>query len=362
MPLKRKISETEESEENMKKKKHPKLKRKWQAEEEFLGLQLLPSNVMRTIVEKMSVEEHANFRKVCYYAHDEVESYWRSQRSISISQLMIWFPKLSESKWKLTSLSGILDELSAVFYLFKPGNLRKLSLCRVASINMNSLVKCIELSTGMSASKFLENVEELDLRGCFLSREHIKMIDELFPNLKALILHQNAIMPERNIKLPYKKQNEITHYVKMSSDPKHVEYGNVPEADKNVKCLVLGDHLCDVDGVPVTDKDVARDLLVKNLQEKGKVTFVVERPESIDAKQWAKQALATNVMQPPSVQMNDDVRNIAAQYHQALPGLKTPSKSAMSTGRSARQVQIVEQTQTHEIGHDHEGKALRKVK
>ncbi|CAP28925.1 Protein CBG09703 [Caenorhabditis briggsae] len=128
------------------------------------------------------------------------------------------------------------------------------------------------------------------------------------------------------------------------------------------KCLILGDHLCDVDGVPVTDKDVARDLLVKNLQEKGKVTFVVERPESIDAKQWAKQALAANVMQPPSVQMNDDVKNIAAQYRQALPGLKTPSKSAMSTGRSARQVQIVEQTQTHEIGHDHEGKALRKVK
>ncbi|PIC28492.1 hypothetical protein B9Z55_020385 [Caenorhabditis nigoni] len=238
MPLKRKRSETEESEENMKKKKHPKTKRKWQAEEEFLGLQVLPSNVMRTIVEKMSVEEHANFRKVCYYAHDEVESYWRSQRSISISQLMIWFPKLSESKWKLTSLSGILDELSAVFYLFKPGNLRKLSLCRVASINMSSLVKCIELSTGMSASKFLENVEELDLRGCFLSRDHIKMIDELFPNLKALILHQNAIMPEGNIKLQYKVQNEITHYTKMTSDPKHFEYGNVPEADKNVVAFV----------------------------------------------------------------------------------------------------------------------------
>lgn len=61
------------------------------------------------------------------------------------------------------------------------------------------------------------------------------------------------------------------------------------------KCLVVGDHLCDVDGVPVSDKDVARDLLVKNLQEKGKVSFVVERPDSIEAKQWAKNALATNV-------------------------------------------------------------------
>ncbi|CAI2350000.1 unnamed protein product [Caenorhabditis sp. 36 PRJEB53466] len=130
------------------------------------------------------------------------------------------------------------------------------------------------------------------------------------------------------------------------------------------KCLVLGDHLCDVDGIPVTDKDVARDLLVKNIQEKGKVTFVVERPDSIEAKQWAKNALAANILQPPSVQMNDDVRTIAAAYRQALKGLKPPAKSAMSTAGASggKRVMIVEKTATHEIGHDHEGKALRKVK
>uniref|UniRef100_A0A8R1ERP5 PDZ domain-containing protein n=1 Tax=Caenorhabditis japonica TaxID=281687 RepID=A0A8R1ERP5_CAEJA len=130
------------------------------------------------------------------------------------------------------------------------------------------------------------------------------------------------------------------------------------------KCLVLGDHLCDVDGVPVTDKDVARDLLVKNIQEKGKVTFVVERPDSIEAKQWAKNALAANILQPPSVQMAEDVRNIASAYRNALKTLKPPAKSAMSSagGGSGKRVEIVEKTSTHEIGHDHEGKALRKVK
>ncbi|CAI5447908.1 unnamed protein product [Caenorhabditis angaria] len=129
------------------------------------------------------------------------------------------------------------------------------------------------------------------------------------------------------------------------------------------KCLVVGDHLCDVDGVPVTDKDVARDLLVRNIQEKGKVTFVVERPDSIEAKQWAKNALATNLMQPPSVQMNDDVRQIATTYRAALKSAKPPAKSAMSAGApSGKRVQIVDQLHAHEIGHDHEGKALRKVK
>ncbi|CAI2318104.1 unnamed protein product [Caenorhabditis sp. 36 PRJEB53466] len=130
------------------------------------------------------------------------------------------------------------------------------------------------------------------------------------------------------------------------------------------KCLVLGDHLCDVDGVPVTDKDVARDLLVKNIQEKGRVTFVVERPDSIDAKQWARHALAANLLQPPSVQMNDDVRLIAAAYREALPSLRPPTKSAISSGQPSggRRVHIVETSATHEIGHDHEGKPLRKVK
>lgn len=74
--------------------------------------------------------------------------------------------------------------------------------------------------------------------------------------------------------------------------------------------------------------------------------------------------MALQLMQPPSVQMNEDVRNIAATYRQALKSLKPPAKSAMSTPgtRNAKRVQIVDNSTHHEIGHDHEGKALRKVK
>ncbi|EFP04317.1 hypothetical protein CRE_15047 [Caenorhabditis remanei] len=130
------------------------------------------------------------------------------------------------------------------------------------------------------------------------------------------------------------------------------------------KFLVLGDHLCDVDGVPVTDKGVARDLLVKNIQGKGNVSFVVERPDCIEEKQWAKNALAANILTPPSIIMTDDVRSIAAKYRQELKGLKGPEKSVMSVGGgpSGRKVYIVEETATNEIGHDHERKALRKGK
>uniref|UniRef100_A0A0K0DAD5 PDZ domain-containing protein n=1 Tax=Angiostrongylus cantonensis TaxID=6313 RepID=A0A0K0DAD5_ANGCA len=76
---------------------------------------------------------------------------------------------------------------------------------------------------------------------------------------------------------------------------------------------LVGDHIIDIDGVPVTDKDVARDLLIKALQEKKEVTAVVERPETLEAKHWTQQALVTQVSQPPSVHMNSDVRAIASR-------------------------------------------------
>ncbi|CAL2045826.1 unnamed protein product [Caenorhabditis brenneri] len=234
MQLKRKRSVSQES---IEMRKQRKTKRK-HSSEKFLDLKTLPPNVMRKIVEKMSIEEHAVFRGVCVYAHDEVESYWRSQKTFSIPQLMIWFPSLSESEWKLNSLSGILNELTSAFNLFKPGNLRKLSFHRVLSVNIKSLIKCIELATGDTASTFLENVVELDLRGCFVPPDHIKLIDELFPNLQTIILHPNAIMPERNKKLTIKTKTEITHHIDISSSAKKTEYGNVPGIDMHLVAFV----------------------------------------------------------------------------------------------------------------------------
>ncbi|EFP04318.1 hypothetical protein CRE_15046 [Caenorhabditis remanei] len=101
-----------------------------------------------------------------------------------------------------------------------------------------------------------------------------------------------------------------------------------------------------------------------NIQGKGNVSFVVERPDCIEEKQWAKNALAANILTPPSIIMTDDVRSIAAKYRQELKGLKGPEKSVMSVGGgpSGRKVYIVEKTATNEIGHDHERKALRKGK
>lgn len=82
--------------------------------------------------------------------------------------------------------------------------------------------------------------------------------------------------------------------------------------------LLIGDHIIDIDGKPVTDKDVARQFLLKSLQAQGFVTCVIERPESMEAKHWTQQALTVSAEQPPSVAMNSDVREIAARERAKL--------------------------------------------
>ncbi|CAD6198652.1 unnamed protein product [Caenorhabditis auriculariae] len=180
---------------------------------------------------------------------------------------------------------------------------------------------------------------------------------------KAEELEARVNIPEERAKLIQRREGfvyELATLIWQTNGPK-LGLG-IKHYQNRVQCLVLGDHLCDVDGVPVTDKDVAKDLLVKNIQEKGRVTFVVERPDSVEAKLWSKNALSANVMQPPSVQMNEDVRAIAARERGLLKQRKTPDRGAMAPAGAKRGNVTICDINSHEIGHDNEGKALRRVK
>ncbi|KAK6725917.1 hypothetical protein RB195_004314 [Necator americanus] len=126
--------------------------------------------------------------------------------------------------------------------------------------------------------------------------------------------------------------------------------------------LAVGDHIIDIDGVPVTDKDVARDLLIKALQEKKEVSAVVERPETMEAKHWTQQALVTQISQPPSVQMNSDVRAIAARERARVKQPKQQPKSILRQSQNTKPIQISEDVASHIIASDNEGRALRPVR
>ena len=126
--------------------------------------------------------------------------------------------------------------------------------------------------------------------------------------------------------------------------------------------LMVGDHVVDVDAMPVSDKDVCRDLLIKGLQAKGQITMVIERPETAEAKHWVQQALSAQTAQPPSVQMNSDVRAIAQRERNKLAQRMMPKASILRQCTLQQRAQINENVGAHIIASDHEGRALRSVK
>ncbi|KAL3985862.1 PDZ domain (Also known as DHR or GLGF) family protein [Acanthocheilonema viteae] len=131
------------------------------------------------------------------------------------------------------------------------------------------------------------------------------------------------------------------------------------------------DHIIDINGIKVTDKEVARSLLVRALKKKNCVSMCIERPVSGKAKEWADDAINASQMQPPSVAMASDVREIAARQQQKMmeametkkPGIM---KKSDSKGRGSDALKIVKIApgEKHDviIASDNEGKQLRRVK
>uniref|UniRef100_A0A7E4VHQ0 PDZ domain-containing protein n=1 Tax=Panagrellus redivivus TaxID=6233 RepID=A0A7E4VHQ0_PANRE len=139
----------------------------------------------------------------------------------------------------------------------------------------------------------------------------------------------------------------------------------VDEGSLSAKSLIAGDRIVDVNGTPVSDKDVARDLLLKSLQKTKKVSLVVERAVSEEACNLAKAALIASELQPPSVAMASDIRDIVARQKERMTkeggaGKKKGIMRSKSSNATAGVV-IKEEKKEHIIASDNEGKALKKV-
>ncbi|VDM92902.1 unnamed protein product [Onchocerca ochengi] len=141
----------------------------------------------------------------------------------------------------------------------------------------------------------------------------------------------------------------------------------VSRADQNslaAQNLLVGDHIIDIDGRPVTDKDVCRELLLKSFQTQRFATMVIERPETVEARHWVQSALASSSAQAPSVAMNSDVREIAARERQKLKKNLMPKKSCMRKSNAIGKTITINENRASEfiIASDNEGKVLRHVR
>lgn len=92
------------------------------------------------------------------------------------------------------------------------------------------------------------------------------------------------------------------------------------------KCLAYGDRICDVEGAPVTDMEVARTMILKALQKNRAVTLVLERAESVKAKADVEAACKDQPKPQQSVIMASDVHDIVARQKAKLRDLKAPQK------------------------------------
>uniref|UniRef100_A0A0N4Z6Q6 PDZ domain-containing protein n=1 Tax=Parastrongyloides trichosuri TaxID=131310 RepID=A0A0N4Z6Q6_PARTI len=128
-----------------------------------------------------------------------------------------------------------------------------------------------------------------------------------------------------------------------------------------------GDRICDVEGIPVSDKDVCRRLMVNYLQKDNKVTLVIERPDHEEAKKFIFRELNKTRSTDPSYKMNTDVKQIAALERQRIKAYEKPAKSILSSGpskgsKTSKGITFENDVYEYYIVSDNEGKQLRKVK
>ncbi|KAI6197268.1 hypothetical protein M3Y94_01204100 [Aphelenchoides besseyi] len=145
----------------------------------------------------------------------------------------------------------------------------------------------------------------------------------------------------RYVKIPYKKGAKFGLIIKTAD--KNVL---VSKLEPNSLCadqLAVGDRLIDVDGEPVNDREQAKKLMLQRLAKTRKVTFIVERPVSDEAKTWAKNALFSASTRTSSTAPREKAIWAAKAAHQRKAALlgkpghlpkRGSSEAPPSTGRS----------------------------
>ncbi|WKY13321.1 hypothetical protein Q1695_004273 [Nippostrongylus brasiliensis] len=140
---------------------------------------------------------------------------------------------------------------------------------------------------------------------------------------------------------------------------KQVIVSKVEPGSTSSGTLQVLDRICDVNAVPVTDKDVCKNMIIQSLQTYGEVNMIVERPVESYAVEAMENALNASKMQPPSIAYAPDVKSIIRRYNAkllagfgSLPARKAltdPSKPRVDSNPNAPRLTFQEGPQKSHI-------------
>lgn len=173
-----------------------------------------------------------------------------------------------------------------------------------------------------------------------------------------------------------------------------------PDGTMAGQVFKVGDTICDVDNVRVTDKGVAQNLIIAGLKANQRVTMVIASPESPEALKWVDESLSARApapapepqqvqpsaqpvdkqvdqvaarplaivsRDPPSIRVKSDVRRIAFQEIERRRSSQAPPPSSIirssSNAKGSKRVSFNSTlTQEHLIVNENPNAPLRPVK
>uniref|UniRef100_A0A914Y3K5 PDZ domain-containing protein n=1 Tax=Panagrolaimus superbus TaxID=310955 RepID=A0A914Y3K5_9BILA len=106
--------------------------------------------------------------------------------------------------------------------------------------------------------------------------------------------------------------------------------------------MIAGDRLVAVDGEAAKDREQTKKIILKGFTKRKKCTFLIERPQTSEAKLWAKTAILSSSTRTSSTAPREKHKwaLMAAQQRQAARLLaakeaRTPPQNETGSARSA---------------------------
>ncbi|CEF63646.1 PDZ domain-containing protein [Strongyloides ratti] len=156
---------------------------------------------------------------------------------------------------------------------------------------------------------------------------------------------------QRKFRLKDFKNRVIISKIKMNNDG----MGNIE----------IGDQICSVNNMPVTDKKVCKRLLNHFLMDESEVSLIIGRPISDSAIEEINGILRKKKYYPTSIKMNDDVKEIVKRECKRIHQNDIKDITGILSnglGGEYQSVSFDTTIQEFKIACDTEGRRLKKVK